>query len=342
MHTASATTLPQRSSDVEVVSTREIEQYARLVSERFAPLRITADNPSAFEGTIRGKRLGEIEVFDVSANQHDVDRPQPLANRTPQRTYMLHVQLSGVGIIAQHGREAELQAGDLAFYDSDHAYSLNLDDEFRNIILVFPQELLALPHPLTQQMTATRIVGTQQLTSIARTFITQLTGALGTMSETSGRRVARNAVDLVSTLIHAEMGVEAHHLRDPHRGDQLFHRICEYIEDQLGVPSLDPKQIADAHFISVRTLHALFQRKASTGVAEHIRSRRLELCRRDLESRLQDALPINAVAERYGFVSAPHFSRLFKSRFDATPAEYRRLSQARDQHEALAHPAPRR
>ncbi len=316
------------SSAVESVVTREIDEYSRLVSDRFAPLKIGSDRPGRFTGAIRGRRLGEIEIFDVRANQHEVERPQPLANRTPKGAYMLHLQLSGVGVIRQEGREAVLQTGDLAFYDSDRAYSLSLDDRFRNAILVFPQHLLTLPAESTNQLAATKISGRHALTGVVAPFLTQLIGALEFLPALSGRRLARNAVDLIATVIHAELGGVAPGAPEPSRRPSLLRQVRAYIDDNLTDPSLDPQQVAAAHFISVRTLHTLFKKEEEMGVAEWIRTRRLKLCRDDLSSPLQDYLPISAVAARHGFINPPHFSRLFKATFGESPAEFRLRSQA--------------
>lgn len=313
-----------RAAAVETVVTRDISEFSRLVSDRFAPLTVDADRPGRFKGAIRGRRLGEIEVFDVRANQHQVDRPEPLANRTPKRNYMLHLQLSGVGVIRQNGREAELQTGDIAFYDSDRGYSLSLDDRFRNAIIVFPQHMLSLPASSTKQLTATTIPGDHQLAGMITPFFTHLLGALGSLPDASCLRLSRNAVDLIATLIHAELGEAPDDSYEPNRRESFLNEVRAYIDDHLQDPDLDPESVAAAHFISVRTLHMLFRKEAETGVAEWIRTRRLELCRQDLLSPLQDHLPISAVAARHGFVNAPHFSRLFKSTYGASPMDFRR------------------
>jgi len=316
------------SSAVETVATRDIAEFSRLVSDRFAPLTVEAELPSNFRGSIRGRRLGEIEIFDVRASQHRVERPQPLASRTPKGSYMLHLQLSGVGVIRQDGREAELTTGDLAFYDSDRAYSLSLDDRFHNAILVFPQHLLTLPQAASSELVATRLSGQQQLTALVAPFLTRLVNTLESLPAASGLRLAHNAVDLIATVIHSELGQTAYEVPEPSRREQLLRQVQAYIDDHLSDPELDPGQVATAHFISVRTLHTLFKQGEQSGVAEWIRTRRLELCRTDLGSRLQGHLPVNVIAARYGFINPPHFSRLFKATFGESPAEYRNRVQA--------------
>ena len=327
------------ASAMERVATHEIERFSRLVSDRFAPLTVGSNRPQRFHGVIRGRRLGDIEAFDVRALQHEVERPQALANRSPQRNFMLHLQLAGVGVIRQDGREATLQAGDLAFYDSDRAYSLSLDDQFRNAILVFPQRLLTLPSAQSRELVATRIAGTGPIAGMVLPFLTQLVGALATIPATSALRLADNTVDLISTLVHAELGHAAPEPAEASREEHLVGRAVGFIHDHIADPELSPDQVAAAHFVAVRTLHKYFSAEYGVGVAEWIRGRRLELCRQELASPLQDHQSVATIAARFGFTRPPHFTRLFKATFGETPGGYRR--RARLGGDAASAPVPR-
>ena len=311
---------------VESVATRHIDEYARLVSERFAPLSIDCQRAADFRGAIRGGGLGGIEVFDVRATEHHVERNASVAAQTPMGNYMLHLQLSGVGLMVQDGREAVLKPGDMAFYDSDRPYSLGLDDMFRNAILVFPRSMLALPEEMTGQLTATRISGGQGIARIVVPFLTQLAGNLGQVPSHSSMRLAHNTVDLLATLLHGDLGLAGQYRPESVRREHLLEQLRIYIEDNLSDPMLNPQQIAAANFISVRTLHGIFGQEG-TSVSAWLRARRLELCRTDLAGRLQDFRPVSAVAARHGLVDAAHFSRLFKAAYGESPHEYRQRLQ---------------
>lgn len=310
------------SNAVEMVATKHISEYARMVSERFAPLSIDSDRAGNFRGRIRGRNLGDVEVFDVRANQHQVERTEPLAARTPKGSYMLHLQLSGIGIMRQDGREALLEPGDMAFYDSDRAYSLWLDDRFRNAILVFPRRLLALPTDTAGQLTATRISGTQGLARMVVPFLTQLAGNLDQLPGHSSLRLAHNTVDLVTTVLQSHLGAALPRHTVPVSRENLLEQVRAYIGDNVSDPALNPQQIAAANFISVRHLHSIFSQEGTT-VAASIRARRLELCREDLSDPLQDAHPVSALAARHGLVDPAHFSRLFKAAYGESPSEFR-------------------
>lgn len=96
----------------------------------------------------------------------------------------------------------------------------------------------------------------------------------------------------------------------------------------LGDPALTPSAVAAAHHLSTRTLHRIFRHEGTT-VAAWIRTRRLEQCRRDLlDQRLRNR-PIHAIAARWGFRDAAHFSRAFKTAYDTSPETYRHSAPKR-------------
>ncbi|HWS50049.1 MAG TPA: helix-turn-helix domain-containing protein, partial [Microbacterium sp.] len=127
------------------------------------------------------------------------------------------------------------------------------------------------------------------------------------------------ALDLVTTVFTRELGLDELSA-DPHRA--LVQRIRGYIDRNLASTELGPAAIASAHFISTRHLHGLFQEQGMT-VSTWIRTRRLEQCRRDLLDPMLADRPVAAIAARWGFVDAAHFSRAFKAAFSVSPSEYR-------------------
>lgn len=307
---------------IESVTTGHVEEFARMVSARFAPLSIDTDRAERFKGRILGRNLGDLEVFDVRANQHEVLRTEPLASQTPKGSYMLHLQLEGVGVMSQDGREAVLHPGDMAFYDSDRGYSLSLDDEFRNGILVFPRRQLAIPVEMAGQLTATRISGADGLAALVVPFLTHLARNLDQIPGHSGLRLAHNSLDMITTVLHERLGAAGEGDTESVRKENQLGQVRAYIEDNLADPVLNPQQIAAANFMSVRQLHASFSKEGTT-VSAWIRARRLERCHLDLADRLQDMYPVSAIAARSGLVDAAYFSRLFKAAYGESPSDFR-------------------
>ncbi len=83
--------------------------------------------------------------------------------------------------------------------------------------------------------------------------------------------------------------------------------------------------------ISARYLYKLFETQQTT-VADWIRRRRLERCRRDLLDPALTARPVSAIAARWGLPNPVHFSRLFRAAYHAPPGEYRACRGMPGQH----------
>ena len=310
------------ASPAESVSTlvaRNISEFRAGVSESFVPLQVSSVGADRFRGVIRGASVDEVHVNDVRATSHVVERTPELIARGDRSYFKVSLMLAGTGMLIQDDREAVLRTGDLAVYDTDRPYSLVFDEDFRTMVVMFPKHLISLPPDMIGQLTAVRISGQEGLGSLVVPYLTQLAGNLDQLAGTTGARLAHSALDLVTTVFTRELGLDESSA-DPHRA--LVQRIRGYIDRNLASTDLGPASIAAAHFISTRHLHGLFQEQGMT-VSTWIRTRRLEQCRRDLLDPMLADRPVAAIAARWGFVDAAHFSRAFKTAFSVSPSEYR-------------------
>jgi len=135
-----------------------------------------------------------------------------------------------------------------------------------------------------------------------------------------GVRLAGNVLDLLTTVLAGQLDCRPADPDSAHRS--LLVQITAFIERRLGDIYLTPAQIAAAHHISTRQLHKLFHAEGIT-VSGWIRQRRLEHCGHDLRDPLHASRPVGAIAARWGYPDAAHFSRLFKATFGTTPRDYR-------------------
>lgn len=308
------------SATVQTVAVDSFQDWSRAISASFVPLMVRSNGADAFHGTMRSRVLGDISVVEVKASRHTVVRTPALIAKSAGRYFKLSIQLSGSGRLVQDEREAVLSPGDLAIYDTSRPYELSFDGEFRTLVLMFPYGLLDLPAEAVGQVTALRIPGDQGLGELISPFLVRLADNLEALSGANGLRLAHNALGLVTTLFNGELDQLIEAGRDPHL--LLLSRIHDYIESNLGNPELGPASIAAAHYISTRHLHDLFQ-EIDTTVAVSIRQRRLERCRRDLRDPVLAGRPVTAVAARWGFTDAAHFSRIFRAAYGNSPTGYR-------------------
>ncbi len=132
-------------------------------------------------------------------------------------------------------------------------------------------------------------------------------------------------LDLLTVALGERLGVSGA-IPTASRRRALLVQIHAFIEAHLGDRELSPRSIAAAMYISVRYLHKLFENEQTT-VVDLIRRRRLEHCHRDLLDPSLDAVPVSAIAARWGFSTPAHFSRLFRTTYGVPPVELRNAAR---------------
>lgn len=296
------------------------DHWKHMVAESFVPLAARTADVDGFRGQMRSRVLDRMSIVEVSATSHEVHRTPALIAQAGQRYFKLNLQLEGTGLLIQDNREALLRPGDLAIYDTNSPYTLTFEEEARMMVMMFPCDALSLPADYVGQLAAVRMAGSAGLSGMVGQFIRQLSENLEVLSGPSGSRLAANALDLVSTMLHAEMDITPDRMKPQ---ALLAVSVREYIEANLSDPLLSPARIAAAHFISTRHLHNVFHESGTT-VASWIRSQRLEGVRRELRDPLHAGKSVSAVAARWGFLDAAHFSRTFRDAFGVSPSDSRR------------------
>jgi AraC-like DNA-binding protein len=317
---SAATTARPAGQGLASTAAASFDHWRHLVAQSFVPLSVETDRPDAFRGRMRSRVLDRMCLVEISASGHRVHRTPALLAQSDQRYFKLSLQLEGSGLLIQDNREAVLRPGDLAIYDTNRPYTLAFEEQARMMVVMFPHDSLALPPDYVGQLSAVRLAGGDGLAGIVGPFLSQLAERFEALSGPSGSRLAANALDLVSTMLHSELDMA----RDSMKPQVLLATsVREYIEANLADPQLSPASIATAHFISTRHLHNVFHESGST-VASWIRSQRLERIRRDLRDPLHNGLSVGAVAARWGFLDAAHFSRSFRDAYGLSPSDWRR------------------
>ncbi len=129
---------------------------------------------------------------------------------------------------------------------------------------------------------------------IAATLIDLAALALGARHETAGR------------------GLRAARVRE----------IVAQIRVGFADPSFSPRQVAQTLGVAQRTVQDLLQRTGST-FSERVRELRLQKARGMLASRHFDHLNVTEITYGCGFGDVSYFNRRFRSRFGASPTQFR-------------------
>lgn len=307
---------------------RTLPQWGRLVAASFVPVhlvpvRLDPIAPGGFTGRLRSRMSGELTVADITASGHEVDHPTTPSVAPDESHLKLSFQLRGQGLLTQNGRNAVLRPGDFALFETRRPYTLVYERSFRTLVLMFPRSAVAFAPDVVDQMSAVTLSGQTGFGRVVGSFMTELSEQLDLLSATAGQRLAHNLLDLVSTMLAAELGTSYQRTFSARR--ELYEQITVFILENLHDPELSPTSIAAAHYISTRHLHNVF-RAAGTTVSATIRRERLHRCRRDLSDPLTTG-SVTAIANRWGFVDSAHFSRCYRNAFGESPTDTRRGSR---------------
>ncbi|OMI36689.1 helix-turn-helix domain-containing protein [Streptomyces sparsogenes] len=293
--------------------------WREALSRTFGAMHITAPD-GVCSGTIRTAPLGRLRAVTVEGERLSALRTHRLVARGGEDGPVVITLLDrGVARLEQDGREAVLGPGDMFVYDMARPFRLDLPQSFRTKSLVVPRDVLGLSESGIAHVTATPLGADTPLGGLLSPFLAALVDGAGTYSPSTGELMARNVVDLLGGLAGEVLGRSEADTSGGNRA--LLLRIQAFIDRHLQDPDLTPEAIARAHRISLRYLHKLFESEEAT-VGRWIQRRRLEECRRDL-ARHANGSTIAAVAHRWGFISAAHFSRAFRAAYGMAPSEWR-------------------
>ena len=283
-------------------------------------LKMDAVHPQRFAARAVLKTFGDVLVSQLLADAGSAVRSAADIAVWDPDCMILIIARSGEWTILQDGRKAPLQAGDLAALDSSRPFEIRMHTTCVATVLALPRtdftryglDLVPTVTRLTAEAAVSRVVA-PQLWRLAQPFETAPAPAVI-------HHLGESVLSMVRALAAAST------VRAPDRRAELRAAVIEYIDARLGDPALRPEQIARAHHISSRYLYQLLADDGD-GVAEIVRRKRLDRCMADLRDPSLQAVPVAAIARRWGFPNAAHFSRLFRATFGCSPRQERQRAR---------------
>lgn len=317
---------------MDVVSTADVSPGDRFAFWRevsgklWVPYDLARERQAktGFEARVCISEFGPVQATLMTTMAHSVRRTPRLIRQADPEVFKVSCMVSGSGTLTQDGRRADFGAGDLVLYDTSRPYVAELrpdDSTSRMLLLRFPRTLLPFPPRELRELSAVRISGARGVGALSSRFLLQLADQMDELTPAETARLATLTLDVLIAALADALDARKIVPADTRRR-ALTARIRAFIHDHLGDPDLTPGVIAAAHHISVRYLHKLFEQEEHT-VAGWIREQRLERCRRDLAEPRLAARTINAIAARWGFTNAAHFSQAFRARYGQSPTEFR-------------------
>jgi AraC-like DNA-binding protein len=311
-------------ADEEPVASR-VERLRHVVGDTVAPIDV---RPAVAAAEIRDRismqEIGAVRVIATTMTPSTAARTLPLIRRSDPELCKIDVIGRGHMLVEQDGQASRLGPRDFAFVDLSRPVRWSTSTISQGVAVLFPRSLLPLSRRDLERLAAVRIPGDEGTAALVSLLARQLPGHLDDHSPAEGARLGSAVVDLLTVALAARLDRSTAVSRDSLRR-ALLTRIHAFIEERLADPRLSPAMIAAAHHISLRYLYKLFESEQTT-VADWIRRRRLERCRRDLLDPALRTQPVGVIAARWGLTNAAHFSRVFRAAHGVPPGEYRMTS----------------
>jgi AraC-like DNA-binding protein len=275
------------------------------------------DREVAPEGTLRGLDLGGAAVFTVSGNPQAVRRTTSATRHSPTDMLKVCVQLRGRATVHQGDREIVIDPGQFAVYDMARPYALRLEGTWTCAVMAVRRDLIEVPAKRLPAAMSRAYPSGQGPGLLLSQFITATVSQLDRVEATAAGKLGEAGACLLAGSLTGDGDAAAASgipvLRD---------RVTAYIRARLEDPRLSRTTIAAAHRMSPRTLDRLFGDQ-ELSVSRYIRHERLEAVRRDLENPALAHRSVAALAARWCFFDAAHFSRLFRDTYGYPPSHAR-------------------
>ena len=313
-----------------VLPHERFDYWTEASCQLFHPLEMHHDGRRPFSGNLTVQSLGQIEVFRLAADSCMASRThRGIASLDPE-CLLVAVQSDGQCVVTQEGRTARLQQSDIVSYESSHPYIVQATTAFELVVFAIPRSVLGSRADRLCRQTAVRVTGADGIGALAAPFFLHVAERLRDVDE-ADFDLGESVLDLVRAVYTGRPSPAAP--SGPADRELMLARVKAYIEAHLGDTELSPAQIAKTNSISVRYLYKLFEHE-ETAVSEWIRHRRLDRSSRDIADPALSHETIFAIASRWGWASAAHFSRLFHATYGCSPRDYRARARQGAAHSA--------
>lgn len=299
------------------------EAWTERLGRTHAPMDLASDRAADYRGTQRLISLGDVTVWPATFDHLVFRRTPKLVRCSDPEVYHLSLLRRGEGAASWGREQLAYSSDDIHANSSSRSYEIHTGSEPVSMIGVeIPRALVALPDDRADRVIGNRISSREGIGALLAQFLVQLVSDTTPYQPSDAPRLGAVVADLTTAVFAHALDAERRVPPETH-ARTLTLRIKAFIRRHLADHELTPAGVAAAHHISRSYLYRLFQAEGTT-VAAYIREQRLANARRELADPALRALPIHAVAARWGFPRAAEFTRAFRTAYGAPPSELRR------------------
>lgn len=320
-------------STTQVQPRERLSYWVDAVCDTYVQLDCDAPDSSTFNGEIQLDTLATLGLSRVTASAQRVCRTPAKIARATEDYFLVSIQTAGTGVVLQDGRSAVLRPGDFALYDSTRPYELVFDGDFQQYVLRLPGPTLRSQLSDTEALTARHVSGTRGAGHLMIDMIRSLANGIDTLEPASAAAVAQSVEHILVAGLRSLPGAASR----PVSNLTALHRdqVKAFVHENLRDPLLSVAQIATHLRTSASTVHRVFAGEPCS-ITDWIWAQRLDNVKRDLCDPALASRSVSALAFKWGFNDAAHFSRAFRARFGCTARDLRAEHQAEHRPDADA------
>lgn len=311
----------------EVHPKDRFRHWRDVCEDRLVPMVQNRVDDGPFHAIISGSTIGNLVLTKFAlSNLRAVTTPQTLRHENNKTDHLfMSMVLTGAVSADQYDRSSTDRAGDFSIRDTNTPWTIEHDGYSEVLAIQIPRERLEAMLGSTRRFAGLTVGGDLPTAILARSFLSNLMRLGEQLTPHTAERMVGVALDLVVASVAERMALETPKAL---HGTVIVQRAKAHIAASLGDPDLDPAQVAAAAGVSLRHLQSLF-REEGLNIAAWIWQQRLAAAAQRLSDPASLTMQVGEVAYRCGFVDQAHFSRRFRSRYGASPREYRHAALSR-------------
>lgn len=273
----------------------------------------TEARPDSFRARMSGHSFGPLRFASFESTGHEIVRSPAHVARAPADNYLISLQRAGRSLIEQGDSRFVLEPGEIAILDGQIPFRVGFPGPVSRAIAVVPRRILDARAPWLRRANLRKIDARSPFADLTRRHLLQLAD-----SQRLEASEANLLTDNLCNLLALASSREA-----PSAPELQLEAMLAFCRRQLADPDLSPAAIAAQFGVSVRTVHARFE-KSGRSFRRWALENRLEACGKALRDPAQRGSSISEIAYRWGFNDLSHFTKSFRAQFGLSPREWRR------------------
>jgi AraC-like DNA-binding protein len=288
------------------------DYWQDVVCSTFAPTDNRKLNDEQFDGLLNVKTRGSVTFSQIQSRPIEYERHR---RDDDSDHFFLSLSLCEQAYTSQNGRQSSQRAGDIVLLDSTQPYVCSFPEGDNQIVLTVPRPLLLAHFSNAEQFLSRTLASQSPLGNLAKTMLTEI-WSTPALPDSVGERVNASLLDVLATAFESafetsDITQNSHHTRQ-------LHRIKQFLLANLHDPELTIDTVAQATYVSPRTLNRLFAKEGTTAI-RWLWYQRLSACHNALlKGHFQH---VSDAALTFGFTNLSHFSRAFKNTYGVSPQQ---------------------